>query len=353
MSESSKAALILGAASPLGAALACAINKGDYDQVFLADSPTKRGVLSAILSHMKISKESVRIVESDVRLPFAGLTVPDAFRHMSADIFHAAHRMDRTLPAADIHPHNTLALERIFSIAHAVENLGSVTVITDVGTAGDYPSRFSEAWTDAGQTPFDDADKSSLQIERACLEETGLPIIRARVGLVLLPPRLKPLFQYWRTTSKTLLGSVQWLAKLPKFLTIPAAVAEGSFAPVTPADWAGRVLLHLAREEKARRNAYHLIVDPKPPIETVLNAAADILGGARIKGGLPVNLIAKLGRVPGFKETARRSADQVASWWTPHRYCLSINDLDTAHLRSLLPLRLFVPTWDDVKDQMT
>lgn len=353
MGTPSKAALILGAASPLGAALACSISEDDYDRVFLADSAAKRVVLSALLSHMKISKEAVRIEETDVRLCFAGLPVPDAFQNMTVDIFHAAHRMDRTLPASEIHSHNTLFLERVFSIAYAVGDLGCVTVVTDVGTVGDYPRRFSEAWTDAGQTPFDDVDKSSLQIERACLEETDLPVIRARVGLVLLSPYLKNLFQYWHTTSQTLLGSVQWLAKLPRFLTVPAAVAEGSLAPITPSHWAARVLLHLARNEKAARNAYHLIVDPKPPIETALDAAADILGGARIKGGLPVNLIAKLGRVPGFKETARRGADHVASWWTPHRYCLSKNDLDTAHLRSLLPLGLSVPTWDDVKEQMT
>ena len=212
---------------------------------------------------------------------------------------------------------------------------------------------FSEAWTDAGQTPFDDVDKSSLQIELACIEEKRLPIIRYRTGLTLLPPALSSMFPHWRKTSNVLLSSVQWLARLPRFVTVPAAMAEGARAPITPADFAAKVMLHFAAAQKGIHEAFHLVVDPKPPMEEVLRCAADVLGGARIRGGLPINLIAKLGKVPGFRETARRNADQVAAWWTPHRYCLSKNDVDTAHLQAHLPPTLHLPSWDEVKSQMT
>lgn len=355
MSEPQKVALILGAASPLGAALACAIEAGEYDRIILADSSGKRSILSSLSAHLQLPRDTFRIEEMDATQPLAGL--PEALlvslRDATVDIFHLTHRRDRTLAAADIHPHNTLALERVFALAYAAPKVGAVCVVTDVGLAGDFPGVFSEAWTDVGQTPFDDVDKSSLQIERSCIDEARLPIIRFRCGLTLLPQNLSPLFRYWRAPSEVLLTSVRWLAKLPRLISVPAAVADGSLAPLTPADWAADVILHFAREKKGLQCAHHLVVDPKPAIETVLNAATDIQGGARIKGGLPVNLIAALGRVPGFRETARRNADQVAAWWTPHRYCLSKNDLDTAHLRGLLPTSLSIPTWNDIKGQLT
>ena len=352
MEPTRNVAWILGAASPLGAALARAASP-HYAKIHLCDTPQKRAILSALLPRLETPRDRIHLREMNVELPFAGL--PEGIISEETgrtDIYHAAHRMDRSLAASEIHGHNSLALERVFAIAYMVKNLGSITVITDAGLVGDFEGRFSEAWTDVGQAPFDDVDKSSLQVERACLEDKKLPILRCRTGLTLLPGALPELHPHWRSAADILLGSVKWLSKLPRFVSVPAAVAEGSLAPITPSEWAADVMVHLASEPKAVRRAHHLIVDPKPSIEAVLNLASAQLGGARIKGGLPVGLIAKLGKVPGFKEAARRNADHVAAWWTPHRYCLSKNDLDTSHLASLLPPALEIPTWVKVKPHL-
>jgi hypothetical protein len=355
MKVQKKTALILGAVSPLGAASALAADPREYDRLILAADTVDEPTASALSKRLRLPASNIHVVTMDISQPFAGL--PESLLNEKAapiiDIFHAAHCVNRSIAASDLHSRNTLLLERVFSIAYTIENLGVLTVITDVGLAGDYPGRFSEAWTDVGQTPFDDVDKSSLQIELICLEEKRLPIIRGRAGLTLLPKGASDLLADTQAPSAVLLGSVSRLAKLPRFITLPAAVAEGCLAPVTPSDWAAAALMHLVREKKGIGEAHHLIVTPKPPMQTLLDAATELLGGPRIKGGLPTDAIARLGRIPGLKEIARRNADQVSAWFTPHRYCLSRNDLDTSRLESLLPSSLWAPSWSLVKNSFS
>ncbi len=352
MTETRKAALVFGAASSLGAAVSCAVTPKDYDYLLLAAPGSERPAVSALISGMKMPRESIRIEETDISAPSTGLS-QTAFNIMDkceTDIFHIASRLDRTLSASAIYEHNALALLKILEIGRTIKQVGCITVITDVGLSGDYPGKFSESWTDVGQTPFDDVDKSSLQIEKLCLEQEDLPIIRARTGLLLSNPEQLKKTKGRQSLSETLLGSVKWLSKLPRFITLPSAVAQGCLAPITPTDWAAKVLIHMASQKKGIGAAHHLVIDPKPPMENLLRMAANQLGGAQIKGGLPVNLVTKLGLIPGLKETARRNADHLASWWTPHRYCLSQNDLDTTRTKALLSPELQIPQWNDVKD---
>jgi hypothetical protein len=351
MTGREKAAVVLGAASPIGAALALAVDPSEYGLLILAAEAADEPVLVALSKRVRCPVSKIRFAALDIAKPFAGIenTLLKETFDLTTDIFHAAHCMDRSTSASDLHPLNALMLERVFSIAYTVKHLGIVSVITDVGLVGDYPGRFSETWTDVGQTPFDDVDKSSLQAERICMEEKGLPIMRWRTGLTLLPKVASDLLDRKYVTSDVLLGSVRWLSKLPRFVTLPAAVAEGSFAPITPSDWAAAAILHLVRERNGVGEARHLIIDPKPRMQSVLDAAAESLGGARIRGGLPTDAIATLGKIPGFREIARRNADQVSAWFTPHRYCLSRNDLDTSRLTAVLPPSLKAPTWAEVR----
>ncbi len=351
MTGPKKTALILGAASPMGAAIASAADPKDYDRIILAAEADDESALIALSQRLRVPAANVHPMILDATQPFAGL--PESLLKEPTpaefDIFHAAHCVNRSRSAHDLHARNTLMLERVFSIAYTVQRLGTVCVITDAGLVGDYPGRFSETWTDVGQTPFDDVDKSSLRIERLCMAEKRLPIIRARIGITLLSSVSKDLLSFRDAPSLVLLGSVDWLAKLPRFMTLPAAVAEGSLAPVTPSDWGADVLHFLVREKKGIGEAHHLTVSPGPPMQTALDAAADCLGGAHIRGGLPVGVVSKLGRIPGFREIARRNADQMSAWFTPHRYCLSRNELDTSKLETLVPTSLKPPIWPEIK----
>ena len=119
--------------------------------------------------------------------------------------------------------------------------------------------------------------------------------------------------RFWTPTSEILLGSVSFLKRLPRFMTIPVAVAKGALAPITPADWAADVLLRLAQSKAAPGGAVHLVIDSPPSMDRLLEELSRKTGGPRIRGGLPADIVAKLGIVPGFRELARRNADNNAS----------------------------------------
>jgi nucleoside-diphosphate-sugar epimerase len=344
-------ALVLGASSRIGAALIRSLKAAGFAHAVLADRGERLDILRNLVSRFGRSDGDTSIVAMDPEKPFAGLD-DDILARLAQSplvVFHLAHLRDRALPAADIRRTNSLMLERALAIAYRAQRLTSLTIVTDAGLVGDYPGRFSENWIDVGQTPFDEVDRSSMEIEIACTEERAIPIVRARVGLVLDSIHVPEPSRYWPSPSDVLLRSVGFLKKLPRFVTVPAAVAKGAMAPISPADWSAEVLLDISQNREAIGTAVHLVIDAPPSMDRLLEELSRKTGGARIRGGLPADIVAKLGIIPGFKELARRNADQIASWWTPHRYCLSRNDLDTSHLRALLQKTLFPPSWASLK----
>ena len=183
----SRNALLLGAASRLGAALMRSLDKAGFTHAVLADQRERRFALEALASMFGRKAKSTTIAIMDPEKPFAGLGDQLLGRLDDAPlaVFHLAHSRDRRLPAADIRRLNPLMLERALSISYRAGQLTSLVVVTDAGLVGDYPGCFSEGWIDVGQTPFDEVDRSSLAAELTCTEDQTIPIIRARVGMVL------------------------------------------------------------------------------------------------------------------------------------------------------------------------
>jgi hypothetical protein len=193
-------------------------------------------------------------------------------------------------------------------------------------------------------------------MEKACLQafqEHKLPVVRARIGLLFnyqeLPFTEKA--PHWKSAAEELIPSIKMLGKFPRFMSIPSAVTKGSLAPLTPIAWAAKAIVQMSTEPQAVGNAFHLVLDPPPLMEDVLKRITESAGGAKIKGGLPVALLKKLGIVPGFKETVRRQADQIASWWTPHRYCLSKNEFDTHNVTEILSDQDIPLSWEKIGEQ--
>jgi nucleoside-diphosphate-sugar epimerase len=344
-------ALVLGAASRVGVSMMRALHCAGVRHMVLADNARLHNTLKELAFSFDLPSDIFTLSDFDPERPFAGLS-EDALRRLKTgrwSVFHLAHKRNRTLPSAELRRTNALMLERALAIAYSVGELASLVVATDIGLIGDYPGRFSENWIDVGQTPFDEVDRSSLEVELVCAGESRVPIIRVRIGLTLDSPLVIHPFRYWEPPSEELLHATRLLRKLPRFITIPVAVAKGSLAPITPADFAADALAHLAENEHARGKAVHLVISDPPSMDRLIESLSTKVGGARVKGGLPADMVAKLGIVPGFRELARRNADHLASWWTPHRYCLSRNDLDTAHLEELLPSHLRPPRWSDLE----
>lgn len=345
-------ALVLGAATRIGAPLIRCLVDAGFTHLFLADTANRQQTLHALTTRFGLTDAAATLISMQVDTPFAGID-ENTRRHLAGaptTLFHLAHSRDRSLAGSDIRAHNSLMLERVLSIGYALEHVDAIVAVTDVGLVGDYPGRFSESWLDVGQTPFDEVDRSSIEIEMACLQETALPIIRARVGLTLDSIQMTDLEASWPPPTEVLLRSVHFLKRLPRLLSVPVMVAKGSLAPISPADWTAEALVAISGNPSAVGTAVHLVIDSPPTMNHVLDEFSRRIGGPRIRGGLPADMVAKLGVVPGFREMARRNADQIASWWTPHRYCLSRNDLDTAHRRELLSNTLFPPTWASLKN---
>ena len=338
MKRVKRLALVLGAMSPIGAALMLHPQLRRYDQVILSEKRSRHYFLEQLSSKISREATTISVAPLDAGKPFAGIDVRSgAFSDADiVDIFYLAHLRDRGMGASEVREHNTLMFDRVLSIAYKLPSLHSLSILTDIGLVGDYPGCFSENWVDVGQTPFDEVDRSSLDIELLCLKENHLPIIRTRVGFVLPPENVEVPTAFWPKVSETVVGIAPLLRKLPRFLTLPVAAAKGALAPITPSELAAEVLLK-GCEGTPEAGAIHAVVDPSPTIESALRVASRSVGGARLKPGLPVDKVAKLGRIPGLKELARRNADQIAAWWTPHRYCISKNEVDTSKLRGLLP----------------
>jgi hypothetical protein len=344
-SRSRRIAFVIGAASPLGAALLKHPVLDRYHHLIVADAPSKQHIVRALVQLANRSMSRTTILKMDPRKPFAGLELPlpqIGTSHL-LDLFYLSHSRDRSLAASVVRGHNDLMFERIVSIAYKIETLHSLIVVTDIGLVGDYPGKFSENWIDVGQTPFDEVDRSSIAVELSCLKENELPIVRIRVGLVLDPDGLPSFHAYWPPASEVFIGFSSIIRRLPRLVTIPVAAAKGALAPVTPADFAAEVMLLATENARPGNSAIHAVMDPAPTIDAMLEMAGRRIGGARLRAGLPIDKVAKLGFVPGFRELARRNADQLASWWTPHRYCLSQNRVDTTHLKTLLPATFEFP----------
>lgn len=347
----SKAALVLGSASPIGAGLIERFARSDEGLLVLADSARRLHAVHQLIRFYGIDPKRTEVIRMDADLPFAGIPgeVIDRLGGFEVALYHLAHLRDRELPAFEIRAGNDLMLERAFALAYKLPSLTKLLVVTDVGLIGDYPGRFSESWLNVGQTPFDEVDRSSLTVELSCFATKDLPIVRARIGLCFGPEGIPKGAILWPSGDRELVKSTDFFTKLPSFVRIPVAIAHKSLAPLTPVSWGAEALARLAHAPETAGNAYHLVLDAPPPMEEVLYESSVLAGGAKIRGRLPIDAISTLGVIPGFKETARRNADQIAAWWTPHRYCLSRNDLDTSALNAVLPEDARAPSWRELK----
>ncbi len=347
----SKAALMLGSASPIGAGLIQWFAKSDEELLVLADTARHLHAVHQLIRLYDLDPKRTVVARMDPDLPFAGIPqeIVDRLGRHRVALYHLAHIRNRELPAFEIRSRNDLMLDRAFALASKFPSLDKLLVVTDVGLIGDYPGRFSESWLNVGQTPFDEVDRSSLTVELNCIATLDLPIVRARIGLCFGPAGIPERAAVWPSGDKELVKSTDFFTKLPSFIRIPVAIASKSLAPLTPVSWAAESLARLSAMPESTGNAYHLVLDAPPPMEEVLYEASVLAGGAKIRGRLPLDAISMLGIIPGFRETARRNADQIASWWTPHRYCLSRNDLDTSALKALLPEERPAPSWRELK----
>ncbi|MCP4674777.1 MAG: hypothetical protein GY854_04535 [Deltaproteobacteria bacterium] len=346
--------LILGAASKLGAVLMreAAAASSSPKAIIAADLSSRRSALEALRSSLGPSaSERISVTNYDPEKPSLGFnsSLTEEIHRGVTRVFHIAHTRNRTRVASEIKQHNSNMCRQVLDMARKMSVLESLVVVTDVGIAGDYPGRFSESWIDVGQVPFDEVDRSSLEVEIALAEASDLPIIRVRAGILSDVERFQAVPEHWRSAAEVLLPSIRLLRVLPRFLSIPSAVTKEARAPLTPTRWAARALIHLAKHPDSPGRAVHLVVTPPPAMEQVLESVSERAGGARIRGGLPIGLIEHIGKIPGLTETARRQADHLSSWWTPHRYCLSKNQLDTSLVGSMLSSRLKPPSWGEVK----
>lgn len=355
MSQHVETNLVLGAASPVGAALLhTLVSRGEKAGViYAAEQLADLRFLRELRTVLGRDADRIQIITYEPNKKHLGFDddVRKRLCETKTHIYHLAHTRDRSRAASEISAHNSGVCDGVLHMARQAENLGALVIGTDVGLAGDYRGVFSEHWVDVGQVSFDEVDRSSLETEIKCLEETELPIIRARLGLLSDPRHIPIRNPHWASAVATLLPSVGILKRLPLFLSIPTAVAKGALAPLTPTEWAAQALVVLADSEDARGHAVHLVVSPLPRMETVLATASRVVGGARIRGGLPVGLVERLGKIPGLTETARVQADHLASWWTPHRYCLSRNKLDTSIAEKLVYTNLPLPTWRKLENR--
>ncbi len=354
-SSAARRTLVLGGATRLGAAVLreLARDASFEDTVIAADLPDRRYELGQIKKALGATGERVDLATYDPEKDQLGFTsaVLDAMKNGELHLLHLGHFRDRTLTASMIRQHNLRVIDQLVQLASSARRLESFVVVTDIGLVGDYPGRFSETWTDVGQVPFDEVDRSSLDVELICLEAKDLPVVRARVGLLSDLDWAALDEAPWQAAAEVLVTSLRILSKLPSFTRIPSAVVKGSLAPLTPTDWAAKALVNLARNPAAHGKALHLIVDPPPGMDAVLEMVTRNAGGARLTGGLPVGLVGQFGRVPGLSEAARKQADHLASWLTPHRYCLSRNDLDTSQVRSLLSSSRLAPDWKIIREK--
>jgi hypothetical protein len=345
--------LIFGASSKLGAAvLKNIVETGPADEpVIAACHVSKADFLKRLVPRLAPDAGIIETVFYDPEKPGLGLDAA-ALQKIGKGIsafYHLDHERNRTLSGSATRRRNLAMCEGVLDLAGKMGHLGALLVVTDIGLAGDYPGRFSEHWIDVGQIPFDEIDHSSIEVETACVAATELPVIRARVGLLsdFFEERISD--PSWSRAAEVLLSSIRVFKVLPRFLTIPSVVAKGSLAPLTPVEWAARALVHLAEKPEAIGHAVHLVVSPPPSMEEILENLTSRIGGARLKGGLPVEFVRIIGKLPGLTETARKQADNLASWWTPHRYCLSRNDFDTSLTKSLLSKEMAPPSWSEVE----
>ncbi len=344
MTEPGSSSLVLGAASKLGYALSShLLETTSNDHTIIAADVTANRIA---LEKWRASQGTERIVcaEYSTDAPFLGFSslLQDRIKSRVTRVFNVAHLWDRRQKDVFIKRHNTDLCRRVIAAARTMERLESVVVFTDVGLVGDYPGKFSEGWLDVGQTLLDEVDRTSLEVERTYTAEAELPVVRARIGLL---SDSASLLESERTAAETLVPFVKIIKKMPRFLSVPVFVRNDSLAPLTPTGWAARSASNLAADPRSLGRSVHLIVAPSPETIDVLAKVCELAGGARIKRGLLSSYTKVAEIMPGLSETTKRQADQVASLWTPHRYCLSRNDLDTSGLLELLSDKGRLPSW--------
>jgi nucleoside-diphosphate-sugar epimerase len=164
-------ALILGAASPLGCAVMWLLVTEGVS-VIATDNASRTDFLNDFKTRLGAAGERIRIVTGELEDATFGLgsVLDKELDDRSARIFSFAHIRDRHLTSSDIKRKNRLIRTRLLDTARHMTNLQSLVVITDVGLIGDYRGRFSESWVDVGQIPFDEVDRSSIGMEKACLQ---------------------------------------------------------------------------------------------------------------------------------------------------------------------------------------
>ncbi|MCU0662504.1 MAG: hypothetical protein MUC50_09290 [Myxococcota bacterium] len=339
---------IIGAVSPLGATLLHHLVKTTSEPILILDESSKVAALRDLVHHY--GSERVEMAFSDPLSGFESLRpeLQEALRHNVRFIYNLAFDCDRRRSASALHRANDSAVRFALSLASMAEHLLALVSVTDVGLAGDYPGRFYESWMDVSQRSLDAVDASSLEAEKA-LVASGLPVIRARIGLLSDPD--PDLFDAadWPSAARVLVPTLPLLRRLPRVLSIPTIVDEGSLAPLSPLPWTAQALAVLAGDGEAVGKAVHMVLGEPVPMTSLLYELHQVVGGARVKGGLPVHLLDSLAEMPGISEALRRRFDQLSSLWTPHRYCLSRNDLDTTVAQSLLGKTLPQPRWDDAR----
>ncbi len=348
---SSKSILVLGAASPLGITVLSQLAKTEGINTIAADLSSKYQFLLRYKSQLGSAADRVTVAILDPFLEYFGFeqTLLDQIEETTTHIYHFAHTRNRTIAASTIGQRNRAICDKALALAHITQNLEALVVVTDVGLVGDFPGQFSESWVDVGQVPFDEVDRSSIEVESNCLKETDLPIVRARVGLLSDLREEPDLDVPWRSAAEVLFPSIRYLKKISRYIKLPSAVAKNSLAPLTPTEWAAETIVYLSRDTQANGQAFHLVIHPPPTIEEVLMTVSKQGGGARLSGGLPISVLDRLGVIPGLKETVRRHTDHLASWWTPHRYCLSRNEFNTFNSETSLPESLSCPSWSEMK----
>lgn len=349
MSEAVGSTIVIGGASPLGVCLVEHISRTSDIDIIVIDEPSRFEFIEHLAEALtddplvrgRVTAMSWRQENGFPYLP------SQIVRELAADaryVLEVGFQRDRSVDSFSILHRNPSLFRLALEIAGNASSIESLVITTDVGVTGDYPGRFYENWTDAEQAPFDAVDATSLDVEKLALQ-SQVPIVRGRLGVLSDPDRPILWGKHWKPAALTLLPHLHILRRLPRHFAIPMAIAEKCKAPLTPIEWAARALWALAQNPHAVGSAFHLIMWHKPSMIDVLQALTARADGARITNRLPRRSVEGLSRMPGMHEIVRVRFDHMASFWTPNRYCLSVNDLDTSLSETVLGAGVAPPSW--------
>jgi hypothetical protein len=340
--------LVIGAASPLGATLLDHLVKTTEGGILAMDASSRVAILRDYIVRYGTERVDIAVGEASTGVDALRPELAQALRKDIFTIYNLSFDFNRRRASQALRRANESSIRFAISLARMAENLVSFINVSDIGIAGDYPGRFYESWLDVSQRFLDEVDATSLLAEKA-LMDTQLPVVRARIGLLSDPD--PDLFKYpgWPSAARILVPTLPLLQHLPRMMSIRTIVEDGSLAPVSPLPWAARALATLGGQPAAIGKAVHLVLGEPIPMIDLLEELHQAVGGAKVKGGLPVKLLDAVAQMPGVSEALRRRFDQLSSLWTPHRYCLSRNDFDTAIAQTLLTKTLPEPRWEDAR----